>query len=55
MYKLYKNICDYADQNNMCRQTASIKIKSWEIELVKLPKCFKYLEIDKTNKNLKES
>jgi len=42
----YKNISDYADQNNMTRQTASIKIKAWQTNLVEIPKAFKYAEIN---------
>lgn len=46
--KFYKNIKDYANQNNMTRQTASIKIKEWKTNLVEIPKAFKYAEINES-------
>ena len=44
MVKFYKNIKDYAEQNWMCRQTASKKLKNWELDLMEVPKGAKWID-----------
>jgi len=45
MIKFYKTIKDYAEQNWMCRQTASKLYKEWKLELLKVEPWSKYIWI----------
>ncbi len=45
MIKFYKNIQDYAQQNWICRQTASKLLKEWKANVVEIPKWAKFIWI----------
>ena len=47
MIKFYKNITDYADQENISTKTASKRIKNNLVEVFEVPKGMKYYEVDK--------
>ena len=46
--KFYKNITDYADQENISTKTASKRIKNNLVEVFEVPKGMKYYEVDKS-------